>query len=303
MPDKLRVSSMAGGGQWWKSIVWAGKAFGNSDFDVETTRLGKRANDPLMRVARGEADVAVTLSVAAAQAAKGAGIYKDLDTSSIRSLALLVRPDQHFFNMVRADLGIRSFADLAKKKPALDVSIELPDYGPGDVTRVYLKHYGIDLMNDIPAWGGSHITSHPGTVPLVLEGKCNAIMRTDTSYGPAGIAAHVSDWVLLPLDRDIAEILERDYCTPITTIAPDFMRGLEDMAEPCLTVTNPGFDLIVNKSMPDDVAYRLAKALNETNEKHWAAQDVFYSILHAPQALGPLHPGAARYYREQGVLK
>jgi hypothetical protein len=213
-----------------------------------------------------------------------------------------VRPDQHFFNMVRADLGIRSFAELAKKKPALQVSIETTDYGPGHVTEVYLKHYGIDLMKDIPAWGGGFITSHPGTVPLVFEGKCNAIMRTDTMYGPAGIAAHLSDWVLLPLDRDIAEQLARDYCTPIVTITPDFMRGLEKN-EPCLTVTNPGFDLIVNASMPNDVAYRLAKALNETNEKHWASQDVFYSILHAPQTSGPLHPGAAKYYRERGVLK
>ena len=302
MPDKIRVSSMKGGGQWWRSISWAGKAFGNSGFEVETTRAGEKANDPMMRVARGEADVAVTLSVAAAQAAKSVGVYKDGAAASIRSLAHLVRPDQHFFNMIRADLGIRSFAELAKKKPALHMSIELPDYGPGHVTEVYLRHYGIELMRDIPAWGGSFITSHPGTVPLVLEGKCNAIMRTDTMYGPAGIAAHVSDWVLLPLDRDIAETLARDYCTPIATIEPDFMRGLNE-TEPCLTVTNPGFDLILNKDMPDDVAYRLAKALNETNEKHWASQDVFYSILHAPQTLGPLHPGAARYYREQGILK
>jgi TRAP-type uncharacterized transport system substrate-binding protein len=302
MTDKIRVSSMKGGGQWWKSIQWAGKAFGNSDFEVETTRLGEKANDPLMRVARGEADVAVTLSVAAAQAAKGVGVYKNGEASSICSLAHLVRPDQHFFNMVRADLGIRSFTELVKRKPALDVSIELPEYGPGHVTEVYLRHYGIDLMHDIPAWGGSFITSHPGTVPLVLEGKCNAIMRTDTMYGPAGIAAHVSDWVLLPLDRDIAEMLERDYCTPIAMIEPGFMRGLKEDG-PVLTVTNPGFDLIVNSSLPDDVAYRLAKALNETNEKHWASQDVFYSILHAPRSLAPLHPGAARYYREQGVLK
>jgi len=38
MADKLRVSSMKGGGQWWKSITWAGKAFANSGFEVETTR-------------------------------------------------------------------------------------------------------------------------------------------------------------------------------------------------------------------------------------------------------------------------
>ena len=301
MAGKIRVTSSHGGGQWWKSITWASKAFENSGFAVEISRSGGW-NEPLYRVANGEADVAVSLTVGAAQAAKAVGAYKDGRGSSIRALARLVRPDQHFFNMVRTDLGIRSFAELAEKKPALNVSVETPDYASGYVTELYLRHYGIELMRDIEAWGGSLITSHPGTLPLILDGTCNAIFRTDTIYGPAGIATHVGDWVLLPLDRDIAERLERECCTPIATIAPDFMRGLNE-TEPRLTVTNPGFDLVINDCLPDDVAYRLAKALNETSEKAWASQDVFYSIRHAPETPTPLHPGAARYYREQGVLK
>jgi TRAP-type uncharacterized transport system substrate-binding protein len=301
MADKIRVTSSNGGGQWWKSILWAAKAFENSGLEVEISRAGWW-NDPLYRVSSGEADVAVSLTVGAAMAAKAVGPYQDGKASHIRALARLVRPDQHFFNMVRADLGIRSFAELAKKKPVLHVSIELPAYGPGYVTEMYLKHYGIELMRDIEAWGGSLITSHPDTLPRVLDGTCNAIFRTDTSAGPAGIAAQVGDWVLLPLDRDIAEKMEREYCAPIVTIAPDFMHGIKDSA-PCLTITNPGFDLVIGEHVPDDVAYRLAKALNEKSDRAWAAQDVFYSIRHAAETPTPLHPGAARYYREQGVLK
>ncbi len=301
MADRIRVTSSNGGGQWWKSITWAGKAFENSGFVVETTRAGG-FNDPMYRVSSSEADVAVSLTVGAAMAAKSVGPYTDGKASRIRALARLVRPDQHFFNMVRADLGVRSFAELARKKPVLHASIEFPSYGPGFVTEIYLRHYGIELMRDIEAWGGSLITSHPDTLPAIVDGTCNAILRTDTSAGPAGIAAHIGDWVLLPLDRDIAEKLEREYCTPITTIAPDFMRGIKN-TEPCLTVTNPGFDLVISEGLPDDVAYRLAKALNETSERAWAAQDVFYSVRHAAETPTPLHPGAARYYREQGVLK
>jgi uncharacterized protein len=301
MADKIRVTSANGGGQWWKSILWAAKAFENSGFEVATSRAGGW-NDPLYRVSSGEADIAVSLTVGAAMAAKAVGPYADGKASRIRALARLVRPDQHFFNMVRADLGIRSFAELAQKKPVLHASVELTDYGPGWVTELSLRHYGIALMRDIEAWGGRLITSHPATLPRLLEGTCNAIFRTDTSAGPAGIATHIADWVLLPLDRDIAERLAREYCTPMTTIAPDFMRGLKN-TEPCLTVTNPGFDLVINERLPDDVVYRLAKALNETSDRAWAAQDVFYSVRHAAETPTPLHPGAARYYREQGVLK
>jgi hypothetical protein len=301
MTETISVTSANGGGQWWKSIKWAAKAFENSGFAVKMSRAGGW-NDPLYRVSSGEADVAVSLTVGAAMAAKGAGPYADGRASHIRALARLVRPDQHFFNMVRADLGVRSFAELAQKKPVLHASVELTDYGPGYVTEVYLKHYGIELTRDIEAWGGSLIKSHPDTLPRLLDGTCNAIFRTDTSAGPAGIATHVGEWVLLPLDRDIAEQVERDYCAPITTIARDFMRGVED-STPCLTVTNPGFDLVVSERLPDDVVYRLAKALNETSARAWAAQDVFYAVRHAPETPTPLHPGAARYYREQGVLQ
>jgi hypothetical protein len=42
---------------------------------VEIDHVG--GNEPLYRVSNGEADVAVSLTVAAAQAAKSVGVYKD----------------------------------------------------------------------------------------------------------------------------------------------------------------------------------------------------------------------------------
>lgn len=103
----------------------------------------------------------------------------------------------------------------------------------------------------------------------------------DTIDGSTGIVSHFAPWVLLPLDEDIARTLEREHCAP---------------------VTNPGFELVVNKDLPNDVAYLSAKALNESSARHWMAQDVFYRLRHAPETSAPLHPGAARYYREHGVL-
>ena len=129
MTDKIRVTSSNGGGQWWKSVKWATKAFERSGLDVELTRAGAW-NDLLYRVSSGEADVAVSLTVGAAMAAKAFGPYKDGKASCIRALARLIRPDQHFFNMVRADLGIRSVPELAQKKTVLHASIEAPDYVP-----------------------------------------------------------------------------------------------------------------------------------------------------------------------------
>jgi uncharacterized protein len=300
MADKIRLSSIEGGGNWWITLNWAAQAFRNAGFEVEVSRHGEAARDTILRVVRGEADIACTLGVSAAQAAKGLGIYKDGSATNVRGLALALRPGHHFYNMVSADTGIRSFADIARKKPKLDIQVGEADFIAGEITEVYLRHYGVELYRDIEAWGGSLQTSFPASVPLLVKGESNAIMRENTARGPAGFAAQMGPWVLLPLDRDIAERIEREYCAPVVTLPAGKLRG---QTEPCLTVTDPGYPIVINKDIPDDVAYRLARALNESSDAHWAAEDIFYSTRHAPNTYCPLHPGAARYYRELGVLK
>lgn len=300
MAERIRLSSIEGGGNWWITLNWAAESFRNAGFEVEVTRRGTNASDTILRVVRGEADIAVTLGISAAQAAKGLGIYKSGAGRDIRGLALALRPGHHFYNMVRADTGIRSFADIAKKKPKLNIQVGEAEFVAGEITATYLRHYGVDLYCDIEAWGGSLQTVFPESVPLLVSGRSNAIMRENTARGPAGFAVQMAEWVLLPLDRDIADRIEREFCAPAITLKPGTLRGQK---EPCLTVTDPGYPIVINKDIPNDVVYRLAKALNESSPAHWASEDIFYSTRHAANTYAPLHPGAERYYRELGVLK
>jgi TRAP-type uncharacterized transport system substrate-binding protein len=290
MPDTIRLSSIEHGGQWWLSITWAAEALRNAGIAVDVTRYGSGGREPLMRVVEGASDVGIALATGAAQAAQGRGDYKAGEAISIRGLARLVRPNSQYFNLVKADVGVRSFAEIAEKKPKLDLSSSTSPYA-----EIVFKHYGIELNRDLKTWGGSIQHSHPGTIPLALAGKCNMIMWQDTIHGPSGIVSKIQPWVLLPLDEDLVNELERDFCAPVVTIPAGTLRG---QTEPCLSVTNPGFELVINKDMPDDVAYRLAKALNESSTRRWASQDVFYSHRDAPETSAPLHPGAARYYEE-----
>jgi uncharacterized protein len=300
MAERIRLSSIEGGGNWWITLNWAAQSFRNAGFDVEVSRHGMAASDTILRVVRGEADVAVTLGISAAQAAKSLGIYKNGAGRDIRGLALALRPGHHFYNMVRADTGITSFADIAKKKPKLDIQVGEAEFVAGEITLTYLRHYGVELYRDIEAWGGSLQTVFPDSVPLLVAGRSNAIMRENTARGPAGFAAQMAPWVLLPLDPDIANRIEREFCAPAITLPPGTLRGQK---EPCLTVTDPGYPIVINKNIPNDVVYRLAKALNESSPAHWASEDIFYSTRHAPNTFAPLHPGAERYYRELGALK
>jgi TRAP transporter TAXI family solute receptor len=67
-----------------------------------------------------------------------------------------------------------------------------------------------------------------------------------------------------------------------------------------------GSVITVSAEMPEDMAYRLTKAFNESVEKvrkiHAALQS--YTVEKGISGCGvPLHPGAIKYYKEKGVLK
>jgi TRAP-type uncharacterized transport system substrate-binding protein len=101
------------------------------------------------------------------------------------------------------------------------------------------------------------------------------------------------------MDREIADRLAAEYGTPPVTLPPGTLRGQD---KPILTVGNPGYPIMVHKDLDEELAYRLAEALNESSASHAIAEDIFYSPRHAPDTAAPIHSGAARYYRKLGVL-
>ncbi|GGO83950.1 C4-dicarboxylate ABC transporter substrate-binding protein [Marinobacterium nitratireducens] len=62
--------------------------------------------------------------------------------------------------------------------------------------------------------------------------------------------------------------------------------------------------VVASKSMPDDLAYAITKAVLESNEEmkqvhRAAAESLAQNVLY--NAVLPLHPGAIRYYKEVGI--
>jgi hypothetical protein len=69
-----------------------------------------------------------------------------------------------------------------------------------------------------------------------------------------------------------------------------------------------GTNLIVHRDMPENVAYAITKAIIENRDaivaEHKAMAGFVAKDAWRPENTGiPLHPGAARYYRERGWLK
>jgi hypothetical protein len=67
-----------------------------------------------------------------------------------------------------------------------------------------------------------------------------------------------------------------------------------------------GSVITTNKSLPDDVAYTLAKAISENVErfrKIHASLQPYEASFGPTQTAVPLHPGAEKYYKEKGYVK
>ena len=71
------------------------------------------------------------------------------------------------------------------------------------------------------------------------------------------------------------------------------------------TIARDGTVVYCRADLPDDFAYAVAKALDEQQALfHWSHMPFSYN----PQTVWklwdvPLHPGAARYYKERGYMK
>jgi TRAP transporter TAXI family solute receptor len=73
-----------------------------------------------------------------------------------------------------------------------------------------------------------------------------------------------------------------------------------------ITTASAGSVIIANKSMADDTAYRIAKAIHENLDQFRKIHGslVPYQLKDAVTGTGlPLHSGAEKYYKEKGIPK
>jgi len=71
------------------------------------------------------------------------------------------------------------------------------------------------------------------------------------------------------------------------------------------TLVRNGTVVYTRADVPDSFAYDVAKSMDQHQDTlEWTNQNFFYDIHHVAKACDvPLHPGAAKYYREMGYMK
>jgi TRAP transporter TAXI family solute receptor len=112
------------------------------------------------------------------------------------------------------------------------------------------------------------------------------------------------DLVFLPVPEEVRQRLVKD--DPLATLVDlpfRYMRGVPDT--PVASVGTTGVAVYGREDTPEAFVYAVAKAIDEHRGLlKWALMPFSYDASTVGDGAGvPLHPGAARYYRERGYVK
>ncbi|GAA5646965.1 TAXI family TRAP transporter solute-binding subunit [Vibrio proteolyticus] len=244
-----------------------------------------------------EAQFAILQGLYGAWAWSGEGPYKGIKQEKLRSVSMLWQNVEHF--IVRSELAktgsVTDLSNLADKK----FSIGKKNSGTENSGRQIMKGLNVDPDSFNLAYmgyGGSASALQNGTI--------------DGMNTPAGVPVGAVTQAFAALGNDI-KILEfsdeqikkangnyelwTKYVIPANTYP-----GLD---KPITTIAQPNF-LAVRDDISEEDVYQLTKAIYENLpflqgiHKATKAMALEKAIAGLPV---PLHPGAARYYKEVGI--
>lgn len=295
MPETLRIATIDTGGTWGRILGWLCDGLKAAGFQIELSKLGGEVPEIALAVDKGEADVSVTTTFAARAAHAGKTPYAK--RLRISGLSELQYPMHWFVNMVRADLEIDSFTELAEKRPAIRLCLPAPNMVVAYPVKAIFGHFGIAPYEDIPRWGGKVITDFPSIPRLIASGEADGVFRENSPlrYDPSqSRALKVFSLTEAEAGKLAAELSIKPGLIPAGTYKNQ-ERGL-------WTLDAEGFTLYCRSELPEETAYRVAEVIDRSTATHYLGSSIFYSPRFAVQTGMPLHPGAENYFHRLGYL-
>ena len=282
--------------------VWPGAAWdriGQSLAAAYSNRLANvhavaKASGNLDREIRafenGETDLAI-LDVETAYVAFSAESRDEAPARKLRAIAVLLSTAVQI--VARNDADVTRVVDLRGKR----VAVGLKDSPTERAARLILESHGVPFASIHPTFASGDAAE------ALRAGNLDALFLYSPFQNPLiADMANAGSVRLIPLDRAaIAAVQEQHHFLKATTIPGGTYQNQDD---DLLTV---GMDVLLvgRQDLPEPLVYDLARTLFESvpllKDAHASAGSI--DPDRGPTAAIPLHPGAARYYREREILK
>ena len=197
--------------------------------------------------------------------------------------------------IVPADSPIKSPRDFKGKK----VVVGAPASATEVTSQLELEYFGLTYQDITPAYlsfreGVEALKDGRVDVALVMAGYPNSAVMD---------VATLRKIRILDFAKEDLEGLEKKYpfCPPVVIPAKTYPGQEADVH----TFTTPG-PMAINVNVPEQAAYEIIKAVHTNQDKLAQNSHKAFKLWRFDPSVGnlaPLHPGAARYYKEIGLLK
>ncbi len=271
------------------SQVYA-KAIPNVRSTAQVTKASAE-NLNLLQAGRGELALALADSVSNAwQGVEEAGFKTKLD--KLRGLSATY--NNYIQIVANADSGIKTLADLKGKR----ISVGAAKSGTELNARAILKAAGLSYAD----LGKVEYLPFGESVELMKNRQLDATLQS-AGLGVASIRdlATSIKIVVIPVPADVVKKVGDEAYQATIIPANTYAGQTADVA----TAAIPNF-LVTHSGVSDELAYQMAKTMYDNIDTLYAAHNAAKAIKRDNAIKGmpvPLHPGAAKYYKEVGLIK
>ncbi|RAI42501.1 TAXI family TRAP transporter solute-binding subunit [Rhodoplanes roseus] len=305
-PVQLRFATVGIGSAWYNYGA------GMADMVMQKLPAGSKIDvlpiaggvGNIKLIQSGEAELGISFAVTSAE---GCGGFGSFSSKQNKVMALAGGLDIYYFAaFMRRSLGVTSWEEIAQGKNKVRLMTTRAG-GTGEVgVRQVLSLLG-SSRDDVAKKGGLIEPSERSAVAeAIKDGQTDGWAHVVTKGHPsASQIVTVNDVVVLPLPAPVIKGMVEKYGWAATTMPANTFKGQTEPVPTVMAVSN----ILVGASVPEDVVYTFTKTLIEGADKlpriHSGLADFDPKRAAEPALNGncPLHPGAAKYYKEAGLLK
>lgn len=269
------------------------KIYNNTGAQASVETTGASAVNA-SKIARKKAEIGFAMADTVSDAYNGVDNFEK--TGALKNLRAVTALYSNYMQIVAPkSSGINSIEDLKGKK----VAVGAPGSGTEIMAKRVLEAAGL-TYDDIE----EDFLSFQEGVDGIKNGVIDAAILS-SGIPNAGIMelATTEDIIIVNIPKDIVEKLQEAYPAFVSITIPS--GTYEGQTEDIETAGVKNL-LITHADMSDEEVYELTKQIYEQikvlRDTHSAAEDIILEEATTGLPL-PLHPGAEKYFKEQGVLK
>jgi TRAP transporter TAXI family solute receptor len=203
--------------------------------------------------------------------------------------------------------AVRSWADIAAKKPKMRLAINRSDNPQTTIGGPYevMKAHGFSIA-DIEKWGGSYVLGNSQIgLDAITDGKADVFMNA-RNLGDSLVKDIAGKRALQWIDGDPARI--QQAADTFNFKADMVPKSTYPFMEKDYPTVRQWVSLLAGSHVSDETVYKYVRAIAENESRVQSiGGSLKTSFTTAKMPINPAdlpyHPGALRYYKEKGLVK